>query len=75
MAPRRLLGSGDEKYCWIRVRKAGKTWVGGRFVAKPSMMRNADYRTISTCLHQIAAETDLLDMARHRRCLLVRVLW
>ena len=42
MAPRRLLGSGDEKYCWMSWRSAGKTWFGGRFVARQSIIRRAD---------------------------------
>lgn len=31
----------------IRVRNAGKTWEGGRFVARPSMMRRADCKKSS----------------------------
>jgi len=31
----------------MSVRRAGKTWVGGRFVARPSMMRRADYDNVN----------------------------
>lgn len=46
IAPRRRLGSEEEKYSVMRLRRGGKTWPGGRPVASPSMMRSADYGTV-----------------------------
>lgn len=44
IAPRRRFASGDWRYCWIRVRRGGKTWVGGSAVAKLSIIRSADLK-------------------------------
>jgi len=43
IAARRLAGCVEEKYCVIRVRRAGKTCDGGKDVERPSMMRRADW--------------------------------
>lgn len=70
MAPLLLAGSGEEKYCTIKACKAGKTWLGGNFVAKPSIIRRADWSGDMWILYK---DYEPGKKTYSRRCIVIRI--